>query len=109
VPRSVAIDEEITRADAITTATSLDIRHYAPGVTALSTTEKAARLAGATALGANRVAIWVAVHSSTAQFMGVRARDLICGANANEPRRTGPAQALTVRIWVSPHSVDTSP
>jgi hypothetical protein len=36
-----------------------------------------------------RVAIWVAVHRRSAQFNGVRAHGLSCGANATEPK--GPA------------------
>ena len=49
------------------------------------------------ALGASRVAIWVAVHSGPAQFTRVYARNLSCGANLHEPRRTHPAQALNPR------------
>jgi hypothetical protein len=38
------------------------------------------------ALAASQVAIWVAVHSGTAQFTRVHACDLSCGANPHEPR-----------------------
>ena len=41
-----------------------------------------------------RVAIWVAVHRRSAQFNGVRAHGLSCGANATEPKGTCSAQAL---------------
>jgi hypothetical protein len=52
-----------------------------------------------TAAGAGaKVALWVAVHSGTGQFTGVRARDMSCGANAHELRWTRPAQALKPRF-----------
>jgi len=47
-----------------------------------------------------RVAIWVAVHRRSAQFNGVRAHGLSCGANATEPRGTCSAQALIRRFRV---------
>jgi len=41
-----------------------------------------------------RVAIWVAVHRRSAQFNGVRAHGLSCGANATEPKVICSAQAF---------------
>src|SRR6185437_3248217 len=56
-----------------------------------------------------RVAIWVAVHRRSAQFNGVRAHGLSCGANATEPRGTCSAQALIRRFRVRALRPPTNP
>jgi hypothetical protein len=55
------------------------------------------------ALGASLVVIWVAVHSGTAQFTRVHARDLSCGANPHEPGELTPLKLL-IRGF-EPHSI----